>query len=71
MSLFIPTDEVKQRKGEAGSRALGGGAEDSEEQHYSKHSKTSLWRRILLLIIAITVHNIPGMYVLLVFIYWK
>lgn len=66
MSLFVPTDEVKQRRGEAGSRAVGGGFEDDLDQHYSKHSKSNLWRRILLLIIAITVHNIPGVCVCLV-----
>lgn len=56
---LINFNEVKQRRGEAGSRAVGGGLEDEEDHHYSKPGRGHLWRRILLLIIAITVHNIP------------
>lgn len=63
MFLFVPADEVKQRRGEAGSRGVAGGMEDVEDHHYNKPGKTTLWRRILLLIIAITVHNIPGEFV--------
>ncbi|XP_045115905.1 zinc transporter ZIP11-like isoform X2 [Portunus trituberculatus] len=52
------SNDLKQRRGEAGSRATGA-VNDEEDQNYGKSSKHNLWRRILLLIIAITVHNIP------------
>ena len=35
----------------------------SEESRSTNDGAEKSWRRILLLIIAITIHNIPGMYV--------
>lgn len=55
---LVDFNDVKQRRGEAGSRAAGA-VNDEEDQSFGKPSKHNMWRRILLLIIAITVHNIP------------
>lgn len=48
---------VKQRRGDAGDKLSP--AEDEECQYQENENKLLQWRRILLLIIAITVHNIP------------
>lgn len=53
----INFSNVKQRRGEAGDRMPV--AEDEECQDQEKEHKVQQWRRILLLIIAITVHNVP------------
>ena len=52
-NLVLDTDTVRQRKRES---TIPVGVVNNNERARSKQS----WRRILLLIIAITVHNIPG-----------
>nr|XP_027217307.1 zinc transporter ZIP11-like isoform X2 [Penaeus vannamei] len=54
---FSNANDVKQRRGDPGEKATQSYEESSvDQERYDKHLQ---WRRILLLIIAITVHNIP------------
>ncbi|XP_047499571.1 zinc transporter ZIP11-like isoform X2 [Penaeus chinensis] len=52
---FSNANDVKQRRGDPGEKATQ--SQSSVDQE--RHDKNLQWRRILLLIIAITVHNIP------------
>ncbi|XP_063605383.1 zinc transporter ZIP11-like isoform X1 [Penaeus indicus] len=53
----INFNDVKQRRGDPGEKATQSYEESIVDQE--RHEKNLQWRRILLLIIAITVHNIP------------
>ncbi|XP_037795482.1 zinc transporter ZIP11-like isoform X2 [Penaeus monodon] len=54
---FSNANDVKQRRGDPGEKATQSYEESSVDQE--RYDKNLQWRRILLLIIAITVHNIP------------
>lgn len=60
--LRYSADDLKQRRGGPADRTADTW-EDEESCGRDGDSKRQQWRRILLLIIAITVHNIPGMLV--------
>lgn len=60
--LSYSADDLKQRKGGPADRTAGAW-EDEESFGHDGDGQQQQWRRILLLIIAITVHNIPGILV--------